>query len=147
MKTILINGQRLTLAEAEAFLRRFKAEYEKQKQTIAYVFDEQVVITGYAKYLIEYIESKLHPTGERTVFEMQQILNELGASHMTVIDEDHIMVRVDDEDVTFSRSDYYCGHPLSGYATYGSVGGDWRMIEQIATDLTTAFALIKFKPL
>lgn len=61
---------------------------------------------------------------------------------MTVIDKDHVMCKVDGEDTIFSRSDEYGGHPRSGYAQFGSVSGDWRMIRSIADDIKAVFDLL-----
>tara|TARA_R110000868_G_scaffold344294_1_gene605274 strand:+ start:690 stop:929 length:240 start_codon:yes stop_codon:yes gene_type:complete len=61
---------------------------------------------------------------------------------IVTIDRDHVKTMVDGEMETFSRSDHYGGHPMSGLASFGPVQGDHRMIAAIAEDIQTAFSLI-----
>lgn len=42
----------------------------------------------------------------------------------------------------FNRHDQMSGMPMSGWADFGPVGGDHRMIRQIAEDVREAFAQI-----
>lgn len=80
-----------------------------------------------------------------TTEQMQEIIDENNSGEIPiwVIDEDNITTIVDDDEVTFNRHDGYGGRPLSGWATYGMVGGDHRMIRAIYDDMQTAFSLIK----
>lgn len=73
---------------------------------------------------------------------LQKILNDNGASHIRVLDRNTLETTVDDELTVFYRNDTYGGHPLSGWATFGSMGGDHRMIRGIAEDIEAAFDLI-----
>ena len=73
---------------------------------------------------------------------LQEILNDNGASHIKVIDKNHVSTIVDGEEEIFSRSDTYGGSMGSGWATFGPVGGDWRMIETIAEDIQYCFELM-----
>lgn len=54
-------------------------------------------------------------------------------------------VKVDGEVTTFTRLDVarYCGtrHGTSGLRTFGSVRGDWRMIDIIANDAQAYFGM------
>ena len=54
-------------------------------------------------------------------------------------------VKVDGEEVTFTRSDvdrYFShGHGSGGLRSFGSVSGDWRMIEGIAQDAAAYFEM------
>lgn len=54
-------------------------------------------------------------------------------------------VRVDGEEVTFTRQDvtrYFSGgHGMSGMRSFGSVSGDWRMIDAIANDARAYFGM------
>lgn len=54
-------------------------------------------------------------------------------------------VRVDGEPVTFTRqdvADYFShGHGMSGMRSFGSVSGDWRMIDAIAQDAAAFFGM------
>ena len=74
---------------------------------------------------------------------LQKILNENGFSHIKVIDRDTVQAVVDGEKEIFSRSDRVTGEQMSGLRFYGSVYGDWRMIEQIAEDMEAVFNLLK----
>jgi len=65
-----------------------------------------------------------------------------GMPWITTVDRDHVKTMVDGEIVVFSRSDRYCGTRTSGYAQFGPVMGDWRMIDRIAQDIQEAFTLI-----
>lgn len=79
---------------------------------------------------------------ERTNPELQDILDNAGYSHIFVIDKDNVKCVVDDEWETFNRNDRYSGHPMSGYANFGSVGGDHRMIAAIAENIAKVFELL-----
>ena len=52
-------------------------------------------------------------------------------------------IRVDGEETTFTREDValYFGtnHGTSGLRSFGSVRGDWRMIERLASDARAFF--------
>lgn len=61
---------------------------------------------------------------------------------IVTVDRDHVKTTVDGETVVFSRSDRYHGTRSSGYAQFGPVMGDWRMIARIAQDIQEAFTLI-----
>lgn len=74
--------------------------------------------------------------------ELQQRLDDADATHIIAIDKDTVKCMVDDEWQVFTRFDAYSGHPLSGYAYYGPVSGDHRMIRQIAEDMETVFKLL-----
>jgi len=54
-------------------------------------------------------------------------------------------VRVDGEKTTFTRDDvkryFSMGHGLSGLRSFGSVSGDWRMIDMIAEDARAYFGM------
>lgn len=78
----------------------------------------------------------------KTIQQLQDVINENGFKHVTVLDKDHLSCIVDGEPTVFSRSDRYGGHPLSGFASYGSVSGDWRMIEAICNDMQYCFDLL-----
>lgn len=65
-----------------------------------------------------------------------------GFPHMTVVDKDHVEVLVDGDWEVFNRHDQMSGMPMSGWADFGPVGGDHRMIRQIAEDVQEAFAQI-----
>lgn len=72
----------------------------------------------------------------------QDILDDAGMHHIQVIDKDNVSTFVDGEKTTFSRSDRYSGHPLSGFAYFGNVSGDHRMIQDIAENIRYAFSLM-----
>jgi hypothetical protein len=74
---------------------------------------------------------------------MQQTLNENGMEHITVVNKNNVKTHVDGEETTFERSDELWMSNGSGLATFGSVAGDWRMIQAISEDITHAFGLIK----
>ena len=71
----------------------------------------------------------------------QTALDIEGMTHITVIDKNHVHTMVDGETEIFSRNDRYSGHPLSGFAYFGGVNGDCRMIQAIAKDIQYAFSL------
>lgn len=73
---------------------------------------------------------------------LQHILDEDGFSHIRVIDKDTVTCIVDGDREVFRRDDVYSGHPLSGWANYGPVGGDHRMIEAISSDMEYVFNLL-----
>ena len=54
-------------------------------------------------------------------------------------------VRVDGVETTFTRrdvKDYFShGHGVSGVRSFGSVNGDWRMIDNIAQDAAAYFGM------
>ena len=77
---------------------------------------------------------KVHP--------LQKVLDENGFSYIGVIDKDTVQCLVDGELEVFKRDDVYSGHPLSGWANYGPVGGDHRMISAIADDMEEVFNLL-----
>jgi hypothetical protein len=77
-----------------------------------------------------------------TVQEMQKKVSGAGFRHFRVIDKDHVVTIVDEEETLFSRSDKYSGHPMSGLAYFGTIYGDHRMIQQIAEDVEQVFSLI-----
>lgn len=72
----------------------------------------------------------------------QNILYDAGMYHIKVVDSNTVTMIVDGEKTTFSRSDRYSGHPLSGFASFGSVSGDYRMIYDIAENIGYAFSLM-----
>lgn len=76
---------------------------------------------------------------------LQKILNDAGYKHIKVIDKNHVQTNIDGEQTIFSISDRYGGHPLSGWANFGPVGGDHRMIRAIAEDIEYCFNLITNK--
>lgn len=60
MKNIIVHGQELTREQAEKFLKRFKRKYEKNKDRNIFIFNDEFILTSYAKYLIEYLENCLN---------------------------------------------------------------------------------------
>ena len=54
-------------------------------------------------------------------------------------------VKVDGEDTTFTRADvkryFSSGHGVSSMRSFGSVSGDWRMIDVIAEDARAYFGM------
>jgi len=74
---------------------------------------------------------------------LQEALDTQGMGHIKAVDIDTVIAIVDGEDTIFYRTDQYAGHPLSGYATFGAVGGDHRMIKGIADDIGYVFDILK----
>lgn len=72
----------------------------------------------------------------------QKILENKNFGHFKVINKDTVMATVDGEPTTFYRSDQYSQSPGSDRAKFGSVGGDWRMIQGISEDVAYVFDLI-----
>jgi hypothetical protein len=66
---------------------------------------------------------------------------------LEVIDEDTIKVRVDGEWETISKEDvntyFDTNHGMSGYRYLGSIGGDWRPIDELAETCFLIFETIK----
>ena len=54
-------------------------------------------------------------------------------------------VTVDGEETTFTRDDvkryFSTGHGMSGLRSFGTVSGDWRMIDNIAADAAAYFEM------
>lgn len=114
----------------------------KQQQVRDYIDSanreiQSIVNTGHAavylKKAMDYID---------WIETLQDKINEAGYPHVTVIDIDKVKCVVDDEMEVFHRTDVYSGHPMSGYANYGCIGGDHRMISAIAEDMETVFNLL-----
>jgi hypothetical protein len=58
------------------------------------------------------------------------------------VDNDHVAAIVDGEREVFSRDDVFSAEPGSGLAYFGPVRGDWRMIQTIEEDVSSAFEFI-----
>jgi hypothetical protein len=58
------------------------------------------------------------------------------------VDNNHVKTIVDGEEETFSRADEYSQLPGSGFAHFGPVMGDWRMIRAIAEDMEAVFKIL-----
>lgn len=60
MKPIIIHGTSLTPDQARVFLKELKICYEEGKEYRAFPFNGHIILTDYAKYLIEYLENCLN---------------------------------------------------------------------------------------
>ena len=61
MKSIIIHGQSFSPNEAKEILTELKKDYEFYKdRTGSFTFSGQIILTSYAKYLIEYLENCLN---------------------------------------------------------------------------------------
>lgn len=74
--------------------------------------------------------------------QVKDILIENGSTFIEIVDKDTIRAIIDGDWEVFNRADQYSGHPLSGFATYGSVSGDHRMISHIYNEMQELFALL-----
>lgn len=59
MSEIILNGQKLSVTEAQRLLSKLKKEYERNMDKDSFNFEGQEIVTGYAKYVIEYLENSL----------------------------------------------------------------------------------------
>ena len=55
----MLHGQKLSISEAQQLLPKLKEDYEKNKDKEIFKFQGEDILTVYAKYVIEYLESVL----------------------------------------------------------------------------------------